>query len=349
MALCARLGSLAVAAAVLSLGAGSPRSAPHTRQRHEGKRILHIDSYHAGYEWSDAIREGIASMLDGTGVRWKTVHMDSKRRPAEEEKQAAAQAVRSEIARFKPDLIIAADDNASKYVIVPHYKDASVPVVFCGVNWDASIYGYPYRNATGMLEVEFGHEMVTHLRRYARGNRFAILAVDNESDRATGSTYLKRFGSAATRLEYVRTFAEFQRRFLALQKEVDYLYLANNAGIEGWDDDRAEQLILQNTRIPTGSHNPWMARYALITLAKFGQEQGVWAARSALKILSGTAPAAIPIAQNARVRLIVNLKVAEKLGVVFESAILRTAEIYGRTPPELRAGAPPADTAGNPR
>ena len=45
---------------------------------------------------------------------------------------------KAEIDAFKPDVVIAADDNASKYLIEPYFKDAALPFVFCGVNWDAS-------------------------------------------------------------------------------------------------------------------------------------------------------------------------------------------------------------------
>jgi ABC-type uncharacterized transport system substrate-binding protein len=301
--------------------------------RHVGKRVLHIDSYHQGYEWSDDIRQGIDSVLTDTGVTWKSVSMDSKRRGDEPQKQAAAAAVRAEIDRYRPDLIIASDDNASKYVIAPWFKDAKIPVVFCGVNWDGTKYGYPYRNATGMLEVEFGQELVTHLRRYAKGDRFGFLAADNESDRSDGRNYVERFARPDARFAYVSTFTQFQAKFLELQKEVDYLYILNNAGIAGWDPDQAEAFMLQNTRVPTGTHNVWMARYTLITLGKYGQEQGQWAATTALKILDGAPPAQIPIVMNQRARLIVNLRIADKLGVVFKSAILKTAEIYGRVPP----------------
>ena len=332
------LGLAVVAAGAVALARSRAWSAPdaHARAPHQGRRVLHVDSYHDGYEWSDDIRQGIRSVFDGTGTEWKSVFMDSKRHGGEAEKQAAAVAVRAEIARWKPDLVIASDDNASKYVVAPSLKDGKIPVVFCGVNWDGAKYGYPYRNATGIVEVEFGQELVSQLRRYAKGERFGFLAADNESDRADGTNYLERFapgGAHGARWAYVRTFAEFQSKFLELQDQVDYLYILNNAGIAGWDAEKAEEFMVHNTKVPTGSHNGWMARYTLITLGKYGQEQGQWAASTALKILDGTPPAAIPIAKNVRVRLIVNLGIAGKLGVVFKSAILKTAEIYGRPRP----------------
>ena len=62
--------------------------------------------------------------------------MDTKRNTDEEFKKTAALKAKAEIEASKPDVVIAADDNASKYLIQPYFKDASLPFVFCGVNWD---------------------------------------------------------------------------------------------------------------------------------------------------------------------------------------------------------------------
>ena len=37
--------------------------------------------------------------------------------------------------------------------LITFFDDADLPVVFCGVNWDAATYGYPFKNATGIVEV----------------------------------------------------------------------------------------------------------------------------------------------------------------------------------------------------
>ena len=118
-----------------------------------GKKILFIDSYHEGYAWSDGITRGVQSTLEGTGVNLKVIRMDTKRNTSDDFKKAAARKARAEIEAFKPDVVIAANDNASKFLIEPYFKNAELPFVFCGVNWDASVYGFPYSNTTGMVEV----------------------------------------------------------------------------------------------------------------------------------------------------------------------------------------------------
>ena len=42
-------------------------------------KVLVIDSYHEGYDWSDGTEAGLRSVLDGTGIDIKVLHMDTKR------------------------------------------------------------------------------------------------------------------------------------------------------------------------------------------------------------------------------------------------------------------------------
>jgi hypothetical protein len=114
-----------------------------------GKKVLLIDSYHEKYEWSDGIVAGVKSALSGKGVELKVVRMDTKRNSAAEFAKAAGIQARETIESFKPDVVIACDDNASKYVVEPFYKNAALPVVFCGVNWDAAATAIPTRTPRG--------------------------------------------------------------------------------------------------------------------------------------------------------------------------------------------------------
>ncbi|MEJ2660274.1 MAG: hypothetical protein P8Z73_06080, partial [Desulfobacteraceae bacterium] len=58
------------------------------------------------------------------------------------------------IKEYNPDVVIASEDDASKYVVEPYFKNASIPFVFCGVNHSGDRYGYPYKNATGIIELD---------------------------------------------------------------------------------------------------------------------------------------------------------------------------------------------------
>jgi hypothetical protein len=61
---------------------------------------------------------------------------------------------------------------------------------------------------------------------------------------------------------------------------------------------RSTAFIKANTKVPTGSINDWMAPYCLLTLARRTEEQGEWAAQTALLILDGTPISSIAVAEN---------------------------------------------------
>ena len=192
--------------------------------KYDGKKVLFIDSYHAGYAWSDGTLAGARSVLDSSGVELQVVRMDTKRKKSDEDKLAAAEMVRRTIEQFGPDVVIASDDNASKYVIVPYYKDASLPFVFSGVNWDASGYGFPFKNVTGMIEVAAADELFEFLNRLTDGRRVGYLAADVFTAHKEQENIAKTFDINFTDTRYATDLADWQSKYRELQNSVDILF-----------------------------------------------------------------------------------------------------------------------------
>ena len=291
------------------------------------KKILFINSYHQGYEWSDGITQGIEETLKNTPVELKTVYMDTKRQRNKEKIKAMALKMKQVIDDFKPDVVIASDDNASKYVIKPYYKDASLPFVFCGVNWDASPYGFPFSNVTGMEEVSLIKAIVHNLQAYTKGERIGLLSIDAISGRRNAENFEKQLEKKFDKVYYVKTFADWQQKYQQLQTQVDMLILENPKGIENWDNKTGLAFIETHTKIPSGTTHVWLAPYALLAIAKIPQEQGIWSATTALAILKGKAIKEIPIVQNEQGRLFINLKLGNQLKLVFKPELMEIAEI----------------------
>jgi hypothetical protein len=293
-------------------------------------KILWVDSYHQEYEWSAGIEQGIRRVLGNANVELRIVRMDTKRIPTEKGKRDAALRAREAIEKFGPDVVIASDDNAVKYLVVPYLKNTTLPVVFCGVNWDAALYGLPDGNVAGMVEVDLVETQLMHLSRYAEGTRIGYLSGDTETERKIIDIYNKRFFNGRLKSYLVTTFADFQKQFLRARQEVDMLHVRNCVGIEDWDAAEAEAFLLAHADIPTGAVNPWMKNLVLFSLAKLPEEQGEYAADAALRILYGTSPKEIPLVSNRLARLTVNLRMAKAAGIVLPVSLLRTAEIIGR-------------------
>ncbi len=308
-------GILAVGGAFLLLNKAEP------------KRVLFIDSYHAGYAWSDGITAGIQQTLADENVVLRIHRMDTKNNTSEEFKQRAGLLAKAVIEEFNPDLVIATDDNAQKYLIAPYYRNTELPVVFAGVNWDASVYGYPADNITGMVEVSAVPEMLGLIRQITPGQRVASLSGNTETLRKEIKNYNDVLGLEFDEDRRVSTFDEWKAAFLEMQDSADILYMYNNAGIAGWDDDEANRFVLEHSRIPSGSVQPWMAPYVLVTFTKDPYEQGEYAARTAIRILNGESPRDIPLVTNQRGKVLLNSELARALGLSIPSELLANADL----------------------
>ena len=324
------LAGLVLAACTTAAPAAAPTADQATAlpANYAGKKILFVNSYHEGYEWSDGVEQGAHAILDDTGVELKFARMDTKRNPDEAFGKKAGEQVKAEIEAFKPDVVIAVDDNAQKYVIVPYFKGTSLPVVFAAVNWDASVYGFPTSNVTGMIEVELPGQVVEQLKTYAKGSRVGYLTIDSETERKVADIYNQRFFDGQMKTYWAKTLDDFKQAYLQAQNEVDILFMGNNAGADRWDQTEMEKFVLENGKLPSGSINSWMVPYSLLTLAKSPEEQGEWSAQAALRILDGAPVSSIAVAENKKGKLILNLPLAEKLGVVFAPSMLKNAEVY---------------------
>ncbi len=301
-------------------------ASPGVASNLQGKKVLFIDSYHEGYDWSDGITNGVRQVLDGKGIELKIVRMDTKRNPDEAFKKQAGEKAKAAIDEFKPDVVIAADDNASKFVIVEYYKESTLPFVFCGVNWDASVYGFPWKNVTGMVEVAPIPQLIDQLKPFAKGNRIGFLGPDNETARKEAAAYKKEFGMQLVEY-FAKDFEDWKKGFETLQTTSDILLVESDGGL--YKDKAADMkaFVEANTKIPTGTAYDFMAPFALIGFAKVAEEQGAWAADAALKILGGAEPSSIAIAKNKEGKLIINTRIAKTLNGSLPYELIESAAL----------------------
>ncbi len=317
--LAATAGLLLVAAIVVSFALSADG------KDYRGKKVLFINSYHTGYLWSDGVTRGVVEGLKGTGVELKIHLMDTKRNKSEAFKQEAGQQVRAVIDTFKPDVVIASDDNASQYVIVPYFKESGVPFVFCGLNWDASRYGFPWRNVSGMVEVNGIKELLVHLKKFARGARIAYLGENTTSDQKEVGYYKTVFQLDVV-AKHVSTFPAWKEAYLAFQDEADILIMGNIASLPDWNREEAIAFVMENSKIPSGAVKEEPMSYTLLGYAKVPEEQGHWSAQAALKILDGASPRDIPITRNKQGKLMINARLAERLNLDISYDIIQAAD-----------------------
>lgn len=287
---------------------------------------LWISSYHQGYEWNDGIEKGIEKGLAGV-CRLERFFMDTKRNTDSSFGEAKALEALALIKRIKPQVIILSDNNASRYLAVPYLKNKSIPLVFCGLNWNAEVYEYPWPNATGMVEVAPVLPLLTEIKKVVPKPRHGLyLSSDVITEQIDAKHYQQEFaeGGVDVDIRLVNTLDDWIASYRDGQK-YDFLVLGNNAGINDWDVSRAAKVAFEYAQRISVTNYDWMMFYAMVGKSKMPEEQGLWAAQVAAEILKGASPDDFPVVTNRRWNLFVNPVLLERAGIILDSAFVRSA------------------------
>lgn len=289
-------------------------------------RCLFISSYHRDYDWNLGEEEGMEAELVGK-CELRKFYLDTLRHPEPEYARRKALEAKALIEDYKPDVVIAADDPASKYLVMPHYRDANLPFVFCGVNWSVEAYGYPYRNVTGMIEVSPTKSLLDQAQAISgRIDKAVFLAADTPTQRKEFEYVWKVFAQRGITLTpvYVRTLQDWKTEYKKAQ-QADLVYLSTATGILDWNIDSATEFALEHARKLSVSTYEAMAATAMLSLTKIPREQGEWAAKVALDILRGAKASDIPIVANRRSNVYITPKLARKAGIKLPPSIVHRA------------------------
>jgi ABC-type uncharacterized transport system substrate-binding protein len=282
-----------------------------------------VSSYHKGYAWSDALERGLRKELDGQ-CDLIQIDMDTKRNKSELYKIRKSREVANEIIKIKPDVLITSDDNAARYLVVPYFKDSKLPVVFSGINWTVEEYGFPAANVTGMVEVAPIRPMLRWAQRLTeQGTRGFYLG----SDTLTEAKNLKYLVKAADDLNIsissalVNDAEAWQSAFKEAE-EADFIILGSSAGIHDWDEKTMMSFVREHARKLILTNNDWMLPFSMLGFVKIPQEQGEWAAKTAIAIHEGIPIQRIPVVANRKWEIYENTLLM-KLAGVKNSDVLR--------------------------
>jgi ABC-type uncharacterized transport system substrate-binding protein len=273
----------------------------------DAAKCVYISSYHNGYAWSDGVERGLLKTLDGK-CEITVFNMNTKYFKDEKSIKNAALEAKQLIDQTQPDVVIASDDNASKYLIVPYYKDATIPFVFCGVNWTVEQYGYPFSNVTGMIEVAAVEQM---LDKAAAIIGQITRAYYIGADTLTEKKNLRRFqtAAAAKNIKIDSRLVSTMKQWIAAYEDAqqaDLIIMGSYAGTGDWDEAAVLAAIKPITKTLSTTNHGWMMPFTMFGMTKIPEEQGEWAGKLAIEILRGTKPSAIPIIPNRKFNLIVN-------------------------------------------
>lgn len=294
-------------------------------------KCLYVSSYHKGYEWNDGIERGLDQGLYGK-CELSKFYMDTNRNTEPEFAKQKAIEAKQLIERTRPDIVIACDDSASKYLVQPYFKDATLPIVFCGVNWTVKSYGYPYSNVTGMIEIAPIKPLMKEVQTLLKSVKSGIyLAADVITQHKEFEENREAYAQGGIQMSpiFVKTMAQWNAGFAAAQK-ADFVVIGTNAGINDWNDTEAYRSVISLAQKLIVTNYDWMAPYAILSMTKVAEEQGEWAAQLALSILSGARPDTLPIVVNRRWQIYVNVELAKKAGIQIPPRLVHKAIKAGK-------------------
>ncbi|MBC8096346.1 MAG: hypothetical protein H7Y43_11080 [Akkermansiaceae bacterium] len=294
-------------------------------------KVLIVQSYHEGHPWVDAVNASVKKTLAGTGAEVEIFCMDAKRHSQEAEKLKAAQAARDKVASFKPDVVITSDDIAQSYFAKEYVGKAGPQFVFCGVNAEASAYGYPAANVTGILERPHFNETMKLLKTI-RPNATTIAIVSDDSE--TSKWMLGQMQAAqdsAMKIvssEQASLFTDWQAAVTKAQGAADavvinlYHTVKKEAGGASMDPKEVMAWTLANVKKPTVGFFDFAIKDGVVLgIVESGEEHGYEAALMAKEILGGKTAKDLPIKTAKKGLVMINVVTAQKaaLEIPFES------------------------------
>ncbi len=305
------------------------------------KKILIVHSYHPEYKWVKEYQKGISSGLKRNNrfnIKIKNFYLDSKRHP-ENVKQKAREAFNLYI-NYRPDIVLAADDPAQKYFVVPYLANkVKTPVVFLGVNGNPEDYGYPAKNVTGVLErinirADIGliHTLVPEAKTFG-------IIMDSG---LTSYAFLKRwehtdFNFCNIKLKKIytaRSFDEWKNYINKMKEEVDVIYILSYYTLKDKNGKyvKPEDVVewyIKNSKKPEVTANLFSVKMGLLcSYGETGWQYGIVAGRMAVEILGGKKVNDIPIVQSLRGLRAINRKRAKMLKITIPPDLIPGTIFY---------------------
>lgn len=296
----------------------------------ESKKVLYINSYHVGYNWSDEIENSIKKNLKNSDLKidLKIFRMDSKRNKDINYIKEVSLTAKKIIDEYKPDIVITSDDNAVKYIVVPYLNNTSIPVIFCGINVDAKKYNLSSNNITGMIEVLLLDKPLKFLVNELKAKKISFLSGDYLSARIMISHYEKILNRKIKK-SYVNSIDEFKKEFLKLQESSDIIILENMSSLNNYNKREAEiiDFVYNNIKKITIGWNHKMKKISNIVFSISANEQAEWVSKKAIEVLKGKKINTIPIAANKNIDVYINTNLGKKIKFVFPFELIDNARL----------------------
>ncbi|UCG78249.1 MAG: hypothetical protein JSV21_12000 [Nitrospirota bacterium] len=295
------------------------------KAHHDHARILVLNSYHRGYEWSDSILAGIEQTLLGWNddVSVHVEYMDSKRVQGKDSFDRLAGFYSEKFRKDKFDLIISSDDPAFNFLMTYSAElFPSVPVFFCGVHEEDYMNVRGGRKSTGVMEsIDIGSTLGVAFGLHPETEDVLVIS-DNTT---SGSMHLKYFRSVEpdfSGYNFIVVDNTSMRELLGLVKNLPsnsfILFLSFSKDNEGrvFSLEQSLDMISNASPVPVYSSWDYMLGKGIVggNLIS-GYLQGKEAAIMALEYLEGKPISSIPVMKESPNRLMFDYRQLERFGL----------------------------------
>lgn len=290
------------------------------------QEILVLDSYHPGHTWSDNEVAGIITTLQETspGIRYHVEYLDCKSHPKYEHFEQMKELFKLKYGDRDIPVVIVADNPALEFAL--KYRSQLFPrsaIVFCGINsFKKEMLGGEV-NITGLAEVLDAVDTVSLALKLHPKIKTVVVVHDYTSTglatRREAEEQLKgRFAGISFRYLDNMTKNELTQMLKGLPKESLVLTLAYNVFKDGeviGHEDMA-RLLSANAAVPVYGVHQERLGYGIVGGSLLsGKLHGTDAGRVALRILSGTQAADIPVNMKPPTRMMFDYNQLGRFGI----------------------------------
>ncbi len=305
------------------------------------KRILIVHSYHENQaNHVGMMRAGVDEVLEHSGFQIKHFYMDTKRDNSPEWMTISGKLALDVVEMWRPDLVIAFDDNAQKYFAKFLANKENAPlVVFSGVNADPAKYGFPASNVTGVLERPNVLESLVLLDKiYPKKIKKMLFLSDKTPTTDFFHAYVKTLNlpveivatkQPLTFKEWKETVDKYKNKVDAIGVYVCRTVKRNSKSDATVPEKELIEYLNKTTKLSAvGFFDSAVEAGTLCAVSVSMKEQGRQAAIIALDLLLGNKKIEdIKIMPTKRGRIQLNLKVAQKKKIIIPYNVIKRANI----------------------
>jgi len=332
------LAAFALIAAIVVLPVSSVIAGGKARQV-----VLVLDSYHAGYDWSDDELSGVQTVLSQSQPNPVVLveHLDAKRFPAKAHfaRQAELFALKFR-GPFEPEVVLAMDNAALEFAT--RYRPALFPkasIVFCGVNDFTPSLIAGQKRITGLAEKHNSLGTLELALRLFPKTKDVLLVHDYTE---TGLAMRNELNQAASRFPLVSIRSTPKASIDKLAGQVKRLhegqlvlmlsYAADESG-RTFNLSETADILAKGSPVPVFNvHAEQLGHGVLGGMVLGGKAHGEACAQLVTAILQGKDPDKIPVYAGARSVPTFDYRQLERFNVPVGNSVLPPGSILINTP-----------------